>query len=137
MDKNLLTNAAKYGIPADIVERAKTLHEGMGPIGQYSPDHGFPCIQRTVAEYLSRRDGYSVSPEKVIVTDGRIAQLTTVMEVISEIDDVFFVPKPADPLYKAAIELQEANAFSYNFALHGSSWKFDPGHLRKSIRKAE
>jgi aspartate/methionine/tyrosine aminotransferase len=90
-----------FSTPPNIVEAAvDALHSGWT---HYGPSAGLPDLRLSIANYVSRRRGVQVSPERVVVVPGgKPIIFFTMLALIDEGDEVIY-PNPGFPIYESMI----------------------------------
>jgi aspartate/methionine/tyrosine aminotransferase len=90
-----------FSTPPNIVEAAvDALHSGWT---HYGPSAGLPDLRLSIANYVSRRRGVQVSPERVVVVPGgKPIMFFTMLALIDEGDEVIY-PNPGFPIYESMI----------------------------------
>jgi aspartate aminotransferase len=90
-----------FSTPPNIVEAAvDALHSGWT---HYGPSAGLPGLRLSIANYVSRRRGVQVSPERVVVVPGgKPIMFFTMLALIDEGDEVIY-PNPGFPIYESMI----------------------------------
>jgi aspartate aminotransferase len=116
-----------FDTPAFIREAAKrALDEGWT---HYGPALGLPQLREAIAADASRRKGFPVDPEHVVVTPGAKPIMFYALLALAEAGDEVIYPDPGFPIYESMtryvgavprpIALREANGF-----------RMDPDELR-------
>ena len=90
-----------FDTPANVVEAAvDALRKGWT---HYGPSAGLPEMRQTVADYVSRTRGVTVTPEEVVVVPGgKPIMFYTMLALIDEGDEVIY-PNPGFPIYESMI----------------------------------
>jgi aspartate aminotransferase len=90
-----------FDTPSNVVEAAvDALHKGWT---HYGPSAGLPDLRQTIAQYVSRTRGVTVSPEEVVVVPGgKPIIFFTILSLIDEGDEVIY-PNPGFPIYESMI----------------------------------
>jgi aspartate/methionine/tyrosine aminotransferase len=90
-----------FDTPANVVEAAvDALHKGWT---HYGPSAGLPDLRQSLAEYVSRTRGVTVtSDEVVVVPGGKPIIFFTILSLIDEGDEVIY-PNPGFPIYESMI----------------------------------
>jgi len=91
-----------FDTPANVVEAAvDALHKGWT---HYGPSAGLPELRQTLAEYVSRTRGVTVtSDEVVVVPGGKPIIFFSILSLIDEGDEVIY-PNPGFPIYESMIQ---------------------------------
>jgi len=92
----------------EVIQQAATKAMADG-ITKYAPSQGFLALRETLAEKISRENGFQVSPEEVIVTSGAKHALYLGLQCLADAGDAVLVPTPAWVSYSAMIELTGAS----------------------------
>ena len=90
-----------FATPEHIVEAAvDALREGWT---HYGPSAGLPELRESIARYVSRTRGVTVTPEEVVVVPGgKPIMFYTMLALINEGDEVIY-PNPGFPIYESMI----------------------------------
>lgn len=82
--------------PADAIRdiAVSVLTEHPGTALQYGASEGITALRETLAEWTSRRDGVSCTPDQVLVTHGSAQGMELAAKVLLEAGDVAFVGLP-------------------------------------------
>src|SRR5436853_3270984 len=90
-----------FDTPANIIEAAAdALHEGFT---HYGPSAGLPELRETIAGYVSKTRGVSVTPEEVVVVPGgKPVIFFSILALVEEGDEVIY-PNPGFPIYESMI----------------------------------
>jgi len=111
-----------FATPSNIVEAAvDALRNGWT---HYGPSAGLPELRETIAEYVSRTRGITVTPDEVVVVPGgKPIMFFTILALINEGDEVIY-PNPGFPIYESMInyiggkavpiQLHESRDFAMN-----------------------
>lgn len=78
-------------------------------ITRYAPAQGFLALRETIAEKVSRENGYSVSPEEVVITAGAKHAIYLTLQCLVNPGEAILVPTPAWVSYRPMIELAGAS----------------------------
>ena len=77
------------------------LHKGWT---HYGPSAGLPDLRQTIADYVGRTRGITVTPEEVVVVPGgKPIMFFTILALIDEGDEVIY-PNPGFPIYESMIK---------------------------------
>ncbi|CAK7894603.1 hypothetical protein CAAN1_02S04896 [[Candida] anglica] len=136
---HILDLASSKGVkelfPQDIIKRASTLLKDVGSIGAYSHSQGTPAIRKSVAKFISDRDGYPADHNKIFLTSGASAAVSYLLQILSRDENSgFLIPIPQYPLYTASIALNKAKPICY-YLKEETNWSTDPVAIRKSIEE--
>ena len=90
-----------FDTPANIRDAAKgALDAGYT---HYPPYFGLPALRAAIAEDASRRKGFPVDPEHVVVTPGAKPIMYYAMLALVEAGDEVIVPDPGYPIYESMV----------------------------------
>src|SRR4051812_30517 len=78
----------------DPIQKAATQAMAEG-ITKYTPAPGFLALRESLAEMVTRENGYKVSPEDNIVTSGAKHSLYLALQCLVEQGDAVLLPTPA------------------------------------------
>lgn len=119
--------------PPDVLERARALLKSTGSVGAYSHSQGDATIRKSVADFISRRDGYPAEARNVFLTGGASAAVLYLIQVLSSgLNTGFLIPIPQYPLYTASIALNNAVPIGY-YLDEANHWLTDPEQIRALI----
>src|SRR3989441_5699996 len=97
-----------FDTPANIIEAAAdALHEGFT---HYGPSAGLPELRETIAGYVSKTRGVSVTPEEVVVVPGGKPVIFFSILALAEEGDEVIYPNPGFPIYESMINYVGAKA---------------------------
>lgn len=120
--------------PLDVVERARKLLKSTGSVGAYSHSQGDATVRKSVANFISERDGYPAEPQNIFLTGGASAAVLYLIQVLSSSNNTgFLIPIPQYPLYTASIALNNAVPIGY-FLNEDNQWSTDPAQIRQLIK---
>ncbi|TCD65463.1 hypothetical protein EIP91_002677, partial [Steccherinum ochraceum] len=118
-----LAEIVKDKWPSDVLARAKELQEEIGSIGAYSHSQGVPLIRKSVAKFISDRDGYPADPEDIFLTAGASAGLALLLNVLITPNQTgILIPIPQYPLYTATLAQFSGVALPYHLS-EPDGWK--------------
>lgn len=121
--------------PSDVVERARKLLKSTGSVGAYSGSQGDLTVRKSVASFISERDGYPARAEDVFLTGGASAAVLYLIQVLSSGKDTgYLIPIPQYPLYTASIALNNAVPIGY-YLDEDHHWSTDPQQIRSLIEE--
>lgn len=80
---------------------------------RYAPNAGLPELREALAEKVRSRNGYEVTPEQVIVTQGGVEALYSVLLSILDPGDEVLLPDPAWPDFGMIAHLLGARTANY------------------------
>lgn len=120
--------------PADVVDRAQKILDSVGSIGAYSHSQGDAFIRKSVAKFVSERDGFPSNPDNIFLTGGASAAVTYLLDILSTSDKSgFLIPIPQYPLYTATISLNNAVPVGY-YLNEDHHWSTDLAEIRQLIK---
>ncbi|CUM52469.1 unnamed protein product [Debaryomyces tyrocola] len=121
--------------PKDVIDRAKLLLENVGSVGAYSHSQGNPHVRKSVADFITRRDGFPSNPSDIFLTGGASAAVSYLLQVLSSSNDSgFMIPIPQYPLYTATIALNDAVPIGY-YLNEENNWSTNPTQIRELIKE--
>ncbi|GMM32875.1 alanine transaminase [Saccharomycopsis crataegensis] len=119
--------------PPDTVARARKFLASAKSVGAYSNSQGVESARSSVAEYISKRDGYPASKDDIFLTNGASAAVEYILETcLSGEKSGVLIPIPQYPLYTALISLLGATAMPY-YLKEQSGWSIDATEVEKSV----
>ena len=131
------TLKTSFGYEQDVIDRAKTLLDGVENVGAYSHSQGAPIIRESVAKFIERRDGYPANPEDLFLSAGASSGVNTLLNVICNGPSAgVLVPIPQYPLYTATLSLLDAHCVPYMLE-EEKAWGTDVNAIRKSLESAK
>ncbi|ODV96066.1 hypothetical protein PACTADRAFT_49484 [Pachysolen tannophilus NRRL Y-2460] len=123
--------------PKDVVERAKILVENTGSVGAYSHSQGVPYIRKSIAEFISKRDGYKAHADDIFLTTGASTAVSYLLSLLSNGKSTgFMIPIPQYPLYTATLAIQNAPVIPY-YLNEQENWSVNPKELGKLCKENE
>lgn len=126
---------AQIDYPKDVIDRAKTLLDNVGSVGAYSHSQGNPYVRKSVADFITRRDGFPSKPSDIFLTGGASAAVSYLLQVLSNSDTSgFLIPIPQYPLYTASIALNNSVPIGY-YLNEENNWSTDPTQIRELIKE--
>lgn len=121
--------------PKDVIDRAKLLLKNVGSVGAYSHSQGNPHVRKSVADFITRRDGFPSNPSDIFLTGGASAAVSYLLQVLSSSNDSgFMIPIPQYPLYTATIALNDAVPIGY-YLNEENNWSTNPTQIRELIKE--
>lgn len=100
--------------PADARERAKILLNEIGSVGAYSQSQGVELIRKSVADFISRRDGFPADYNDIYLASGASSAVANLLRTICDgPDTAVMIPVPQYPLYSATLTIENATAVPY------------------------
>lgn len=86
---------------------------------RYTPNAGIPELREALAAKVEQRNGYAARPEQVVVTQGGVEGLFSVLLVLLEAGDEVLLPDPAWPNFRMIAHLLGAPVLSYPLTPEG------------------
>lgn len=129
--------SAKKVFHKDVIEKAKEiLRLNPSGMGAYTQSEGMPFIRKKVAEFISKRDGISSDPTRIILTDGASKGIQAIFTLLlKDSNSGFMIPIPQYPLYTATIALYGAKQIDY-YLDEERHWELNQKELETSIKDA-
>lgn len=104
---SLAAGEPDFNTPEAIQNAAtKAMAEG---ITRYTPSAGFTVLRETIAEKVTKENGYEVRPEEVIITSGAKHGIYLTLQCLLDPGDAVLIPTPAWVSYNPMIELAGAS----------------------------
>lgn len=127
--------------PPDVISRARTLVDAFqGSTGAYTHSQGAPHVRKSVAKFITDRDGADLGPcdpNQIFLTAGASPAVQLVLEALIASPNVgILVPVPQYPLYSASIGLLGGQLVSYPLSESPKGWTLSPESIRDSVKKA-
>jgi alanine transaminase len=121
----------------DVKKRAKEYLDAFSSIGCYSDSTGNPMVPRSIADFISRRDGVKANPDNIFIYNGASEAIASVMQTINRPGEKtgFMIPIPQYPLYSAQVSLNGAQFVGY-YLDEENGWGLDEVALNKSYEDA-
>ena len=124
-----------HGFPKDVVERAQKILGSIGSIGAYSHSQGAALFRKSIAEFITRRDGYAANPNNLFLTSGASTAVSYLLQILSADENSgFLIPIPQYPLYTATIALNNAVPIGY-YLDEQNHWSTNPEEIRQLIEE--
>lgn len=121
--------------PEDVRDRAAHLLEDIGSLGAYSNSQGSTAIRKSVANFISERDGYASDPNNIFLTGGASAAVQYLLQILSsDSKSGFLIPIPQYPLYTATIALNDAVPIGY-YLDEANNWSTNPEQIKQLIEE--
>ncbi|KAK2465584.1 hypothetical protein APHAL10511_002476 [Amanita phalloides] len=135
MEYPALAELAPGVFPKDVVARAKELSHEIGSVGAYSHSQGIPFIRKSVAKFISERDGYHADPNHIFLTAGTSAGASLLMGMlISSPNTGILMSTPRYPLYTATLAQYRGIALTY-FLDESQDWSTSLASVEEAIEK--
>ncbi|KAL4072160.1 pyridoxal phosphate-dependent transferase [Scleroderma citrinum] len=132
-----LAHLASSVFPKDVVARARELYDEIGSIGAYSHSQGVPLIRKSVAKFISDRDGYPSDPAHIFLTGGASAGVSLLISMLIHKPNKsgVLIPIPQYPLYTATLAQHSGVAIPYHLD-EPSGWSTSLDEIRGALNKA-
>jgi aspartate aminotransferase/aminotransferase len=119
-----------FPTPPHIVEAAyEAARQGFT---KYTSNAGLPSLRETIAAKVRRANGFTCSPDQVVVTPGAVAALALGVLTVAGRDDEVLIPDPGWPNYQAMVAL--AGARPVRFTLHADhGFQPDPDEIASLV----
>nr|WRH23595.1 alanine transaminase [Naematelia aurantialba] len=127
---------AKQIYPADVLDRARSLHAEIGSTGAYTHSKGVLAIRKRVAKFIEERDGFPADPESIFLTAGASSGVSSIMAIAMRKDEGCMIPIPQYPLYTATLSYLSAKALPY-YLIEEDGWGLNHDTLVAAISKAK
>ncbi|CCE64898.1 hypothetical protein TPHA_0J00750 [Tetrapisispora phaffii CBS 4417] len=122
----------------DAIERAKRILNDIGSsVGSYSSSQGVFGLRKTVAEYISRRDGGEKAyAEDIFLTAGASSAVSYLLNILCKgKESGVLIPIPQYPLYTATLALNNTNALPY-YLEENSGWSTNMEEIENVVHNA-
>lgn len=121
--------------PKDVITRAKSILLSVGSVGAYSHSQGDVFFRNSVAEFISKRDGYPANAQDIFLTGGASQAVAYLLQVLSTNElSGFLIPIPQYPLYTATIALNNLTPIGY-YLDEANNWSTNPESIRALIKE--
>lgn len=122
----------------DVQKRAQEYLKHFNSVGCYSDSTGNPLVSRSVADFITRRDGIPAKAENIFLYNGASEAIASVMQTINIPggNTGFMIPIPQYPLYSAQVQLLGAEFVGY-YLDEANGWELDEAALNKSYDEAK
>ncbi|ORY32132.1 transaminase [Naematelia encephala] len=127
---------AKQIYPADVLDRARSLHAEIGSTGAYTHSKGVLAIRKRVAKFIQERDGFPADPESIYLTAGASAGVSSILSIALRKDEGCLIPIPQYPLYTATLAYISAKPLPY-YLIEEDGWGLNHDTLVSAISKAK
>ncbi|XP_070688408.1 alanine aminotransferase 2-like [Pempheris klunzingeri] len=129
--------------PLDVRQRAQKLLGacGGGSVGSYSiTSRGIPHVQKSVAEFIARRDGgVSSNPEEIIFSSGSQKTLTLVLHLMASGEGAtqtgVLTPTPCPHTLPTLLDVSGVTVVPYQL-MEDRGWAVDLDELHRALRTA-
>lgn len=126
----------ELGYQEDVFDRAEKLLKDVGSVGAYSQSAGIPLARKSVAKFISERDGFAANPDDIFLTAGASAGVNTLLNVICNGPKTgVLVPIPQYPLYTATLAILNSQVVPY-YLDETDAWATDVDGIQRSLEKA-
>lgn len=92
----------------EVIQNAVTQAMAEG-ITRYTPAPGFLALRETIAEMVTRENGYTVTPDEVTIVSGAKHGIYLTLQCLVEPGEAILIPTPAWVSYNPMIELTGAH----------------------------
>ena len=134
-NEDVLKNSLGY--KQDVIDRARWLLSEVQSVGAYSQSHGAPGIRKSVAEFISRRDGFPSDMANVYLSAGASSGVNTLMHIICASPNTgIMVPIPQYPLYTATLSVLNAKAVPY-YLDESQNWTTQLNEIQRAYKQAK
>ncbi|KAK9461087.1 pyridoxal phosphate-dependent transferase [Lipomyces oligophaga] len=121
--------------PPDALDRARILLREIGSVGAYSQSQGVPYIRRSIANFISERDGFPANPDDIYLAGGASSAVASLLCTICNGPSTgVLIPVPQYPLYSATLTIENATAIPYQLD-ESNQWGADIGYIGSVIRQ--
>ncbi|KAI1889228.1 hypothetical protein AGOR_G00176990 [Albula goreensis] len=127
-------------LPTDVRERAQRMLEACdgNSVGSYTPSCGMPDVRRSVAEFISRRDGGVPSlPKNIFISTGSLRALTVVLKLLAHEEGVsqtgVLTPVPTPPNISKVLTRMGMVMVPYHLC-EEQRWALQMGELHRALQ---
>jgi len=137
MYPELLKNPGNM-FPSDVLERARKILKGFGPVGAYTHSKGSLSVRRSVADYIEERDGFPSNPDHIFLTNGASPGVQKVLQCLIQHKNVgIMLPIPQYPLYSASISLFQGIPVPYYLdESRETGWTLNLEEITRALQQA-
>ncbi|KAM6962586.1 alanine aminotransferase 2-like [Aplochiton taeniatus] len=128
--------------PLDARQRARKLLEACagGSVGSYTDSSGLPCVQQSIAEFITRRDkGVPTDPQNIFITAGSQRAITVMVKLLSGGKGVsqtgVLTPRPCPATLPRLLDKVGARLVPYPLK-EQSGWAVDMEGLQSALTAA-
>lgn len=134
-DKEHLLSTGQFN--ADAFSRAQRILDDIGgSVGAYSSSQGVLGIRKTVADFITKRDGEQAYPDDIFLTAGASAAVSYLLSILCRGQETgVLIPIPQYPLYTATLALNNSHALPY-YLDESSGWSTNPEEIEDVIKDA-
>ncbi|KAI5965208.1 ALT1 [Candida pseudojiufengensis] len=130
-----LLNEEGIKFPNDVKERAKAILKNVGSIGAYSHSQGAAYFRQSVADFISKRDGFPANAQDIFLTSGASTAVSYLIQLLSQNEKSgFLIPIPQYPLYTASIALNNSKPVGY-YLDESNQWSTNPKEIRQLLKE--
>lgn len=122
----------------DAIQRAKRiLNDVGGSVGAYSSSQGVLGIRKTVADFITNRDGGEAAyPEDIFLTAGASAAVMYLLSILCRGPQTgVLIPIPQYPLYTASLALNNSHALPY-YLDEESGWSTNTKEIEEVVNES-
>ena len=121
----------------DVKRRAQQYLDSFGSVGCYTDSTGNAIVPKSIAEFISKRDGVVANSDNIFLYNGASEAIASMMQVINIPNGRtgFMIPIPQYPLYSAQVTLNGAEFVGY-YLDEDNGWELDENALNKSYEDA-
>lgn len=122
----------------DAKSRAKELIKAFKSLGCYTESAGNAIVTKSIAEFISRRDGVKAEAKNVMVFNGASEALSSYLLTLctKSKNPGVLAPSPQFPQYAARIALAGGHSVTYDLD-ESTGWQISEEALRRSIDQAK
>ncbi|KAM9832125.1 alanine aminotransferase 2-like [Neosynchiropus ocellatus] len=129
-------------LPADVADRSREFLEACdgGSAGSYTPSSGLTHVRRTIAEFITRRDGGVPSrAADVFIACGRHRAMMVMFKLLSGVEGQtrtgVLAPCPSPHILPKLLDYAGVTLVSYQLR-EDQGWAVDPEELHQSLKAA-
>lgn len=120
--------------PPDVIARAELILKNAGSIGAYSDSQGIAYVRKSIANFISSRDGFVSSLNDIFLTSGASNAVSYLLQVLTEDSNSgFLIPIPQYPLYTASITLNNAVPVGY-YLSEENNWSISVNQILELVK---
>ncbi|KAL7673040.1 hypothetical protein ACOME3_007911 [Neoechinorhynchus agilis] len=129
--------------PSDVKNRARLILDNCGSgksLGSYSESVGIDCLRKSIANYISNRDGIDVKYTDIFASTGASDGIRTILKLVMSAPcdkpAGVMIPIPQYPLYTAALTEYNIHPMGY-FLDEDNLWAISMEELERSYNEAK
>lgn len=128
--------------PADVVDRAKSIKEGLNGHGSgaYTHSQGPILFRQEICKFIEERDGLSegsTDPNNIFMTNGASSGIEMILDaLIADSTTGVMIPIPQYPIYSATIDRFGGNKVGY-YLDESNGWDMNIEELERSLSNAK